>query len=61
MGGRVALLAEVAGRADNALAEVLLPDAIDDDAGGEWILGIDDGFGQVEAPLPCVKRRGGPG
>ncbi len=45
MGGRVALFAEVAGCAHQTLAEVLLPDAIDDDAGGERIRGTDDGFG----------------
>ncbi len=27
------------------LAEVLLPDAIDDDAGGERVRGTDDGLG----------------
>ena len=58
MGGRVALFAEVTGSAHNALAEVLLPDAVDDDAGGERVFRIDDGLGEIEAAVAVSKARG---
>ena len=43
--------AEVAGGLDQARAEVVLPDAIDQDAGGEGVAGRGDGSGQFEPPV----------
>ena len=39
VGGRGALGAEVVFGFDEAASEVLLPDTVDEDAGGEWVLG----------------------
>ena len=47
---RFAHLAEVLERGDDAAAEVVLPDAIDDDPGGERVVGRGDPLGQREAP-----------
>ena len=44
----LAELAEVARRADEAAAEVVLPDAIDDDAGRQRVVRAGDGLGQLE-------------
>ena len=43
--------AEVVRRGDEAGAEVVLPDAVDEDAGGEGIAGTGDGAGQTEAAV----------
>ncbi len=58
MGGRVALFAEVTGRAHNTLAEMLLPDAVDDHAGGERVFRVDDGLGEIEPAVAVRKARG---
>ena len=50
--GRVALHAEVAGRGDDAAAEVMLPEAIDDHA-GEQVPGAVLGVGDPVRPAPC--------
>ena len=47
--GRGGLVAEVVGRGDKAFAEVLLPDAVDEDAGGEGVGGAGDVAGEFEA------------
>ena len=47
MGGPVAHTTEIRGRADDAFAEMMLPDAVDDDAGGERV--IDDRVRQLGA------------
>ena len=49
MAGAIALGAEVTRGADQALTEVVLPDAIDENAGGERIRGIGNGVGEFEA------------
>src|SRR6185295_13001212 len=40
--------AEVAGGADEADAEVLLPDAVDDDARGQWVIRAGEPLGEAE-------------
>src|SRR5256885_55498 len=47
--GGEAGLTKIVGRADEAAAEVVLPDAVDDDAGGERVGGGDDPVGQRAA------------
>ena len=54
---RIGAGAEVAGRANEPLAEMMQPDAIDDDARRERIVLAGDGPGHSSRPLPCVKRR----
>ena len=49
--------AEVVGRGDEAGAEVLLPDAVDDDAGGEGVFFAGEGLGESEAAI--VGERAG--
>ena len=49
MGGQIAAEAEVAGGGDEAGAEVVHPDAVDEDAGGERVVGVDEGLGEFEA------------
>ena len=49
--GPFAADAEVVGRAHQALAEVPLPDAVDDDAGRERVVRRGDPLGQGRAPL----------
>ena len=46
--GKLAGDAEVAGRAHQAAAENLLPEAVDDDAGGQRMLGPDEPLRQAE-------------
>ena len=41
--------AEVVFGLDQAASEVLLPDAIDEDAGGEGVVGGNDPTGEIEA------------
>ncbi len=48
--------AEVAGGGDEAAAEVVVPDAVDHDPGGEGVGGVDDGAGQFEAAAALVER-----
>ena len=55
MRGPVALRAEVAGRADQSVPEMLLPDAIDDHPGSERIVGAGDGFSEFETLLAAVE------
>jgi len=45
-------LPEVAGRSDDAAAEVVVPEAVDDDAGRERIGGIGDPLRQRDSALP---------
>src|SRR5207249_4779361 len=45
----VAVEAEVVGGGDQAAAEVVVPDAVHDDAGGERVGGVDDPVGQASA------------
>src|SRR5258705_12611250 len=52
MGRRDALCTKVILGFDDSFAEVLLPDAVDDDAGGERVFGISDPFREVEASKP---------
>ena len=40
------MLAEVAGRGDQPLSEVPVPDAVDEHAGGQRVARLDDGLGQ---------------
>src|SRR5262245_63604662 len=54
--GWVASQAEVAGSGDQPLAEVPVPDAVDDDPGGERVLRVDDRLGQLEPAAPLPKR-----
>ena len=49
MGGLFAVAAEVGRRADDAFAEVALPEAVGDDAGGEGVVVTGDPFGEGEA------------
>ena len=56
MAGGFGTQAEVAGRLDEAGAEVVLPDAVDQDAGGEWVLWRCDGPGQFEATVAPLER-----
>ena len=49
VGGRLAQGAEVVDGGDDAPAEEVVPDAVDHDAGGEGVGGVDDPFGQFEA------------
>ncbi len=46
--GPFALRAEIIDGFDDAKAEVGLPEAIDGDAGGEWVAAIDKPFGEAE-------------
>ena len=64
MAGRLTLAAEVAGRADDPLAEVVLPEPVDHHAGGHRVVGLGDPARQLEpaaplddpGPLPCRER-----
>ena len=57
MARRVGLVAEIVRGGDKALAEMMHPDAVDQDAGGEGVVGVDDGLGQLEAA--AAMRKGG--
>src|SRR5436309_7835157 len=57
MAGEGALLAEVAWRADEALAEMILPQTIDHDPGRQRVGGVSDPLRQGQAPLLVVGRR----
>src|SRR5262245_57242597 len=50
--------AEVTRRADQALAEMMLPDAVDDHAGRERVVFVRDRIGQFEPSAALRKRRG---
>ncbi len=56
MGRWLAAGAEVIGCADNAFAEMVLPDAIDDDTGGERVVGLGEPFGQGETAAAGIGR-----
>ena len=51
VGGLEAHAAEVAWRLHEAGAEVALPDAVDHDAGGEWVLCVGDPVGEGAAAV----------
>src|SRR4051812_10908646 len=56
-------VAEIVGRGDEAVAKMLLPDAVHEDARSHGIFRIDDGFCEVEAsaavmPLGAMLRIG---
>ena len=53
---RFAARAEIARRAHEARAEMMQPDAIDHDAGGEWIVFAGDGIGQVQSSAAMGER-----
>src|SRR5579863_7558263 len=57
MRGPFAHLAEVAGRADDARAEMLLPDAVDHHARSERVFRAGNGFRQLEPPTAFLERR----
>src|SRR5262249_41646773 len=48
--------AEIRGSADDPLAEVVLPDAVRDDARGERIETVGNGLGQLQAACPTGER-----
>ena len=48
MGWGFATEAEVIGAADQAIAEVSLPDAIDDHPRGEGVIGVSEPMGEFE-------------
>ena len=56
MGRRLALAAEVAGRADDPLAEVVLPDPVDHHAGGHRVVGPGDPARQLQPAAPRGDR-----
>lgn len=58
MGGGFAVAAKIGRGADDAFAEVALPEAIDDDAGGEGILVRRDPFGEGEAAAVAAAGEG---
>src|SRR4051812_43219895 len=43
----LALHAKIVGRRDNTAAKVLLPESIDDDASGQWMIGSREPIGQL--------------
>ena len=53
--GRIGPQAEVAGRRHQAAAEVMRPDAVDDDSCGERVGGIDDGLCQFEPTAAMLE------
>src|ERR1041385_3646284 len=53
----LAHLAEVAGSAHNAIAEMLLPDAVDHHARGKRVFGAGDGFGQFQPAASFLEGR----
>ena len=55
MGGQVTAHAEVTGRAHQAFAEKLLPNAVHHDAGGDRIALAGDGLRQLQTPGAVVK------
>ena len=55
--GRGAAGAEVAGGRDQRLAEVVHPDAVDDDPAGQRVVGGGDGPGQVEPSAAVGEGR----
>jgi hypothetical protein len=54
MRGRRAELAEVVGRANDPVAEMVLPDAVDHHARGERMLGLASHVASSRRPLPCL-------
>ena len=55
--GLVAELAEIVGRASDPAAEVILPDAVDDGAGGERVVGLGDPRSECGAAAGRVFER----
>ena len=58
MGGRLAQPAEIAGRADQAATEMILPDPVDDDASRQRIVGPGQPSGQSQAAARSIGRAG---
>src|SRR5262249_47039412 len=56
MGRPIAERAKVAWRADQAAAEALRPDAIDENPRGQWIVAAGDGVGEVAAAAAVLER-----
>ncbi len=61
MARRIGLVAEIVGRGDDALAKMMQPDAVDQDARGQGIGGVDDRVGQFQAAAAVAEGRGGLG
>ena len=57
MARRIAPQSEVAGRADQSLAEVPLPRAIDEHPRGQGILGVGDRSGAISKSAAAVLKR----
>jgi len=55
MGGFFSVLPEITGRTTDASSEMKLPDPIGHHAGGQWILGIDQPFGQDFASAAALS------
>ena len=53
---RLAAPAEIAGRADEAVAEMMQPDAVDHHAGGERVVLAGDGAGQLQPAAAFFER-----
>src|SRR4051812_48489497 len=56
MGRRRAELAEIVGRAHDALAEMVLPDAVNQHARREWMVGPGKPAGQLQPAAAVVDR-----
>ena len=54
---RIGAKTEIAGRVDQRPADQNFPDTIHHHAGGQWIGGIGDAFGQLR-PAAAVAKRG---
>ncbi len=50
MRGLVTRLSEVANAAHDPLAEMVLPDAVDHDPRGQWVIGLSQPSGERQAP-----------
>ena len=57
MAGTVAGRAEIARGSDQSLAEMVLPDAVDGDAGGQRVFRPGDPFSQLPAPVDRIEIR----
>ena len=57
MRGRIGAGAEIARSRDESGSEMLRPDPVDDDAGGEGICRIGDRLGELETPAPDREGR----
>src|SRR6185295_5217316 len=57
MRGPFTELAEIACAADDARAEMVMPDAVRHHARGEWIIRTGDRFGKLQSAAAYLKRR----